>query len=459
MNNRRLFAAIAGAAAFAGALYVWQRVLPRRRAESLRRHAGQRRVQRVDEGCGPLFFRVYRADIVRPRLDAPALMQQVQADPDAFSPHEIARFEKTHGAEGRMEVGDEYFIHIRSPWDGPVRVAQRDDTSFRFVTLDGHLEAGTIVFSARPRPQGGLRFEIVSCARSADAAFHTLYDVLRIARGAQTRMWKAFCRCAAEAAGGEVLGDVEVRTFRASYDDPLTPGDTQAETPYQQVLADLAARALNFEVPAADAPPAGWNHDDAQTELIPEPPGPPLESGPWAHARAYVQAYRFPDPRRLVGHYDPTAALEGRTMFLRARFAGFTFPFGVRISRMLDETRPTPDGPMRVWGYSYRTLEGHFERGEITFEVCKYVDTGRVVFRIHSYSQRARIANPFFRFGFGLFGRTLQRQFTQTALERTRRYVEERLVREACLGKSSEAAHLLLRDPHPALAEAQASGG
>ncbi len=406
-------------------------------------------MQRISEGTGPLFFRMYHVDIVRPALDAAALMKRVQADPGAFSPVEIARFEKTCGIEGQMQEGDEFYIHISSLWDGPVRVAKVAETHFSLATLAGHLEAGSIRFSLRPRPQGGLRFEIVSCARSASASVNIVYDWLRLARGKQTLMWTTFSRRVAEASGGEILGEVEVRTFRASYDDPLTPGDTQKQTPYQDVLSDLAARALNFEPSDDKAIPQGWNQDDDQIELIPEPPGLPLENGSWAHARAFVQGYRFPDPRRVVGHYDTSAPLEGRTMLLRARFMGVPFRFGVRISRTFDETRDTDDGPVRVWGYSYRTLEHHFERGEITFEVCKYIETGRVVFRMHSYSQRARIPNPLYRVGFRLFGRALQRQFARTALERTRQYVEERLVREACLEGDGTATRLLLRDPLP----------
>ncbi len=447
---RRLPAVLLGAtAAVVGGVYVWYHGRGARLAREMRRAPGSWPVQTPAEGYGPLFFRYYRVDIARPKLDARALMQQVQAGPDAFSPGEIAHFEKTHGAEDEMAEGDEFYIHIRSPWDGPVRVADVSETHFRLVTLGGHLETGAIRFLAKERPQGGIRFEIASCARSASGTVHLAYDVMRVARGAQTLMWATFCRRVAEAAGGEILGDVQIHTFRASYDDPLTPGDAQQQTPYQAVLADLAARALNFEPTDDDAPPEGWNHDDDRIDLIPEPPGPPLENGSWQHARAFVQAYRFPDPRRVVGHYDTRAALEGRTMLLQARFMGLAFPFGVRISRTFDETRDTPDGPLRVWGYSYRTLEKHFERGEITFEVVKHIETGRVEFRIHSYSQRAHIPNVLFRAGFRLFGRTLQRQFAATALERTREYVEERLVREACLAGDAEATRLLLRDPLP----------
>ena len=54
----------------------------------------------------------------------------------------MATFDKVTGAEDRMAVDDEYFIHISGPWNGPVRVVDIDETSFTLATRDGHLEAG-----------------------------------------------------------------------------------------------------------------------------------------------------------------------------------------------------------------------------------------------------------------------------------------------------------------------------
>ena len=48
-----------------------------------------------------------------------------------------------------MRVGDEFVVRMPGPWDGPVRVVERDpDARFRLVTLAGHLEAGQIEFRA-----------------------------------------------------------------------------------------------------------------------------------------------------------------------------------------------------------------------------------------------------------------------------------------------------------------------
>jgi uncharacterized protein (UPF0548 family) len=447
MRRSRILLLSAPVVATAGAL-LWIQRRGRRLARALRRAPGAWPVQSTDDGRGPLFFRSYHVDIRNPVHSAAEVMARVQADPDDFTPREVARFEKTSGAQGRLARGDEFYIHIRAPWDGPVRVAEVTSTAFRLVTLRGHMEAGGIRFRFLERPGGVIRFEIASCARSAGPMVHTAYDVLWVARGAQQLMWSRFCLQVAEALGGETVDGVQVHTFRASYDDPLRPGEAEQPSPYEAVLGDLAARALNFEPPDEDAGSEGWTHDDEQVDLLPEPPGLPLPAGSWAHARDFVQAYRFPDPGLIEGHYDREAPLDGRSMLLKGRFLGLDFPFGVRISRIFDDTRDTADGPLRAWGYSYRTLEKHFERGEITFLVGKYLDSGRVIFRIHSYSQRAHIPNPLFRAGFRIFGRHLQRRFVQSALERTRTYVEERLVREACLDGDVHAMGLLLRDPH-----------
>jgi hypothetical protein len=117
-----------------------------------------------------------------------------------------------------------------------------------------------------------------------------------------------------------------------------------------------------------------------------------------------------------------------RIMILRARFWFLTFYFGVRVANVVNEVRMTEkQGRVSVWGYSYRTLEGHFEMGEITFEVWKYHQTGEVRFRVHSYSKPAAIRNPLYRLGFAIFGRSLQRRFARTATERMQQLVLERI--------------------------------
>ncbi|MFB6853644.1 DUF1990 family protein [Streptomyces sp. NPDC056341] len=61
---------------------------------------------------------------------------------------------------------------------------------------------------------------------------------------------------------------------------------------------------------------------------------------------------------------------------------------------MIDETCGCGGSESRVWGWSYQTLEGHLEQGELTYEVVKRLRTGAVEFCITSYSKRAPLTNP-----------------------------------------------------------------
>jgi hypothetical protein len=114
-------------------------------------------------------------------------------------------------------------------------------------------------------------------------------------------------------------------------------------------------------------------------------------------------------------------------MLLRARFLWFTFFFGVRVGAVIDERRETDEGPQQVWGFNYQTLAGHFERGQMDFTIIKWLESGRVAFHIHAFSQPAEIANPFYRLGFKLFGRMLQKRFARRSVARMQRLVKERM--------------------------------
>jgi hypothetical protein len=142
-----------------------------------------------------------------------AVIARVAADPDCVAPTEFASFQKVRGEEGEMQVGDEYVVHMAGPWDGPVRVVERGPTCFRLVTLDGHLEAGQIRFSARGE-DGMVVFEIESWARSAGRMVHLLYDRLRMAKEVQLHMWTSMLQRIADMAGGRVTGGIDIHTRR-----------------------------------------------------------------------------------------------------------------------------------------------------------------------------------------------------------------------------------------------------
>ncbi len=172
---------------------------------------------------------------------------------------------------------------------------------------------------------------------------------------------------------------------------------------------------------------AGWNVDAREITLLPEPPGPPEHDGSFATAASILRDYRFTPQRLISGHFDPDAPLDSRPMLLSARFLWMRFELGVRVHRVIEETRSGAVGEEAVWGYSYHTLAGHLERGEITFEVVKQLNTGEVDFRIHSLSQTGHVANWFYRIGFRLVGRRLQRRFAVESLQNMQQMVHDHL--------------------------------
>jgi hypothetical protein len=171
-------------------------------------------LQPAEDGAGALFHRRYRTRIRESGMSPEELLGRVAADPDCVAPTEFASFVKIKGDEGEMRVGDEYIVRMPGPWDGPVRVVERTPTSFRFATLQGHLEAGQIRFSAGRDDDGLLVFEIESWARSATRLVDLLYDRLRISKETQLHMWTSLLQRVAELSGGRVTRGIDIHTRR-----------------------------------------------------------------------------------------------------------------------------------------------------------------------------------------------------------------------------------------------------
>ena len=158
--------------------------------------------------------------------------------------------------------------------------------------------------------------------------------------------------------------------------------------------------------------------DDYRQPLPAERPGPPEPGGPWERAQAVLRGYEFADPRLVRAFFRSGGPLEGRDMLLEARFWGLRFRLGVRVGRVIDETREVEGRDVRVWGWGYATLQGHLEMGHMDYEVLKWLDSGEVEFRVHVVSRPGRIRNPILRLGFRLFGRRPQVRFAESACER-----------------------------------------
>jgi uncharacterized protein (UPF0548 family) len=180
-------------------------------------------------------------------------------------------------------------------------------------------------------------------------------------------------------------------------------------------LEEIRGLPLNYD--PADVGGVAWRRDDYRQELPRERPGEPEAHGSWRIACALSSAYSFSDPSLVEAHFDEHAPLAGREMLLVLRAVGLRIDVGVRVAHVSDEVRVVGGRETRLFAWSYRTLEGHVEAGQRDFEVWKWLDTGQVEFRTHSYSRPAAV-NPIVLLGFRIFGRHKQAEFGRRACAR-----------------------------------------
>jgi uncharacterized protein (UPF0548 family) len=199
------------------------------------------------------------------------------------------------------------------------------------------------------------------------------------------------------------------------------PGDAR------RALAEMQRRRLSFDPALRDTYTTenGWRADDVRRALPPEPPGDPVPDGSWETACRHARDYDFADPSIVRGVFDRDEPLENRTMLLILRFYALRIQVGVRVGDVYNERRELDGHSGRVFGWNYRTLEGHVEQGEMDWQVWKFPRTGKVLFRICAVSRAARGGNPLLRLGFRLFGRREQLRFLELTAERMGRLTAE----------------------------------
>ncbi|WP_404308774.1 DUF1990 family protein [Neorhodopirellula lusitana] len=371
-------------------------------------------LQLPSSGYGKLIHRQYSLEF-QCNDTASEVIEAISRDPNRYCNEAMASFEKVNGASDSMEVGDEYLIRISGPWNGPVRVIDLDETSFALATRDGHLEAGFIEFKAADLNEHQCRLTIQSWATSGGPLVWATYSMLRVTKLAQTAMWTEFCTLVAERIGDGSEHDVQVSD--SSFSLPKAVSNESDEQSTSQ-LADLQERGFNYEVESYSPDDPSWRHDSYVTTVGTESPGPPDDGGLFLTAKRIVSEYRFPDPRRVKGKFDQAAPLDGRNMLLDAQFLGIRVQFAVRVVEVIDRQVQRDEATCQEWGYAYRTLDGHWEVGQMTFLVRKNCETGEVLFLINAYSRTGRIPNPFYRFGFWLVGRKVQTNFAKRCLRR-----------------------------------------
>ncbi|MDQ6746773.1 MAG: DUF1990 domain-containing protein [Candidatus Dormibacteraeota bacterium] len=192
-------------------------------------------------------------------------------------------------------------------------------------------------------------------------------------------------------------------------------------------LAELDGRPVNYDPADLDLtdPPRGWNVDDRFQPLPAEAPGPPVPGGSWEIAGRLIRGYEFADPSLVRAFYDVNAPMEGRNMLLALRALNLVQVYvGVRVNAVYDHTRTAEGREVRVFGWNYRTLEGHVEQGQMDWEVWKWLDSGEVAFHVHAVSRPAAIRNPVIRIGFWLLRGHEREVFLGSTSRRMRAFTE-----------------------------------
>lgn len=213
-------------------------------------------------------------------------------------------------------------------------------------------------------------------------------------------------------------------------------------------LAALAGKRLNFDSASLQHASPGWTTTDLCQPLPSEPPGAPIEGGSWRIARRLMRGYEFADPSIVRAYYDPEAPLQGRNMLLKLQALGVAHVYvGVRVGEVYEEVREFGSDRACVWGWNYRTLEGHVEMGQMDWEVWKWLGDGRVEFRVHAVARVAPIRNPIVRLGFYLLRKRERQAFLDSTKRRMLTFTELALSSEHAGDSIREAAARLTARP------------
>jgi hypothetical protein len=215
-------------------------------------------------------------------------------------------------------------------------------------------------------------------------------------------------------------------------------------------LAALAQKPLNFDPASLEhaAPATGWTITDLCQALPAEPPGAPIQGGSWQIARGLMRGYEFADPSIVHAYYNPDAPLEGRNMLLKLQALGVAHLYvGVRVGDVYEEVREFEGDRACVWGWNYRTLEGHVEMGQMDWEVWKWLGDGRVEFRVHAVARIAHIRSPIVRLGFYLLHEHERQAFLDSTKRRMLTFTGLALSREHAGDSIRDAAASLTARP------------
>jgi hypothetical protein len=189
----------------------------------------RRPAQLAVEGTGPLMQRDYVGVIQGTGLTPEDVMLRVRTDFPSFSPKELADFTRPEDATQPLLPGDTMHVFMPGAGHAGVIISQAGPRNLTIRTLKGHIEAGRITFAADRDAAGRLVFHIRS--RATIDNFPRLLAYWSAGIHMQTKIWTTFIRRVAEAAGGEILGEVVAATERTRETAADRGGD---QTPDQE---------------------------------------------------------------------------------------------------------------------------------------------------------------------------------------------------------------------------------
>ncbi|HLV60521.1 MAG TPA: DUF1990 family protein [Fredinandcohnia sp.] len=188
-------------------------------------------------------------------------------------------------------------------------------------------------------------------------------------------------------------------------------------TAIDRALVAAAGLPRNFDPRPGSLAGDDFRHVGSQAQVAVEPPGPPVPGGAFERLWEAVTRFEHSDPRIVVAHCAPEAALRGRNALLEIKVLGLRYLCPVRIVA----TRAHADARRTLRAMAIDTLEGHLERGREWFLLSKDHASGAVRFRLQAAWRPGDFPNAWSHAGFLLLARHYQRAWHRLAHLRMRR--------------------------------------
>ena len=98
----------------------------------------------ADSGAGLATHRRFSLRICDSQISAEQLATIVSSDPNLVSPWEVLRWELPDSERRRLAPGDDVLIRMAGPWNGALRVIERDAERLRLQTQSGSALKGEL---------------------------------------------------------------------------------------------------------------------------------------------------------------------------------------------------------------------------------------------------------------------------------------------------------------------------